>query len=171
MIYLLYALFILSCITLIASVLLQPGKSDAGALFTSSVSSTAFGPRGTLNILSKITIGAAAIFMLSAFLLSQQALTGGRSVLESGGAIPAESPATAGDANANANSAVATENAMGANTNADATGTNANAASTNGNTAATNANAAGSNANAGNANAAASPAANMATANKAANKK
>jgi preprotein translocase subunit SecG len=142
LIYLLYALFILSCITLIASVLLQPGKSDAGALFTSSVSSTAFGPRGTLNILSKITIVAATLFMLSAFLLSQNALTGGRSVLESG-AMPAEAPATTGDANAN--SAVATENAMGANT-------------------------AASNANAGNANVAASPAANTAPANQAANK-
>ena len=161
MIYLLYALFILSCITLIASVLLQPGKSDAGALFTSSVSSTAFGPRGTLNILSKITIGAATLFMLSAFLLSQNALTGGRSVLESG-VMPAESPATTGG-DANANSAVATENAMGANT-------NANTATDNANTAATTTNTAASNANAGNANAAASPAANTTPANQAANK-
>lgn len=167
MIYLLYALFILSCITLIASVLLQPGKSDAGALFTSSVSSTAFGPRGTLNILSKITIGAAAVFMLSAFLLGQQAFTGGRSVLESG-TIPAESPATTGDPNAN--SAVATENAMGANTNADVTVSNVNV-NTTANTAATTTNAAASNANAGSTNAAASPAANTATANQAANKK
>jgi preprotein translocase subunit SecG len=143
--------------------LLQPGKSDAGALFTSSVSSTAFGPRGTLNILSKITIVAATLFMLSAFLLSQNALTGGRSVLESG-AIPAESPATTGG-DANANSAVATENAMGANT------ATANTATDNANTAATTTNTAASNANAGNANAAASPAANTATANQAANNK
>ena len=161
MIYLLYALFILSCITLIASVLLQPAKSDAGALFTSSVSSTAFGPRGTLNILSKITIVAATVFMLTAFLLSQNALTGGRSVLESG-TFPADAPATSGDANAN--SAVATENAMGANTTA------ANNATDNANTAATTTNTATSNANAGNANAAASPAANTAPANQAANK-
>ncbi|MDQ4122033.1 MAG: preprotein translocase subunit SecG [Acidobacteriota bacterium] len=166
MIYLLYALFILSCLVLIASVLLQPGKSDAGALFTSSVSSTAFGPRGTLNILSKITIAAAAVFMLSAFLLGQQGLTGGRSVLESG-TLPAESPAAATDANAN--SAVATENAMGANTNSGVTVNNVNVNST-ANTAATATNTGASNASAGNTNAAASPAANTATANQAANK-
>jgi protein translocase SecG subunit len=156
LVYLLYALFILSCLTLIASVLLQPGKSDAGALFTSSVSSTAFGPRGTLNILSKITIVAATVFMLSAFLLSQQALTGGRSVLESGG-IPAESPATTGGADSNANSAVATENAMGSNTQTNA--------ATDANIAVTNANITASNANVGSANTAASPASNTATTN------
>src|SRR6266436_6312289 len=54
-----YGLFILSCIVLVVTILLQPGKSDAGALFSSSVSSTAFGPRGTASILAKITIGAA----------------------------------------------------------------------------------------------------------------
>ncbi len=57
-----YILFFLSCVVLIASVLLQPGKTDAGALFTSNVSSTAFGPRGTASVLSKITIGAAITF-------------------------------------------------------------------------------------------------------------
>ena len=92
MIYLLYALFILSCVLLIATVLLQPGKSDAGALFTSSVSSTAFGTRGTQTILSKITIGAAAAFMLSAFLLSQPGITGNRSALDSS-LPPIENPA------------------------------------------------------------------------------
>ena len=54
--YLLYGLFILACLVLVVSVLLQPGKADAGALFTSSISSTAFGPRGTQTILAKITI-------------------------------------------------------------------------------------------------------------------
>ena len=68
--YLLYALFILSCLVLVVAVLLQPGKADAGALFTSSVSSTAFGPRGTQTLLAKITIGAAAAFMLIALALA-----------------------------------------------------------------------------------------------------
>ena len=67
---------------LIISVLLQPGKADAGALFSSSVSSTAFGPRGTQTLLAKITIGAAAVFMLSALTLALPALTQTRSVLE-----------------------------------------------------------------------------------------
>ena len=83
MIYVLYALFILSCLVLIVAVLLQPGKADAGALFTSSVSSTAFGPRGTQTLLAKITIGAAALFMLSALALSLPYFTGARSVLQS----------------------------------------------------------------------------------------
>ena len=81
--YFLYGLFILSCIVLVVSVLLQPGKADAGALFSSSVSSTAFGPRGTQSILSKITIGACAAFMLLALMLSLPAITGSRSVLQS----------------------------------------------------------------------------------------
>ncbi|HEV2764851.1 MAG TPA: preprotein translocase subunit SecG [Pyrinomonadaceae bacterium] len=83
MIYFLYALFIISCLVLIAVVLLQPGKADAGALFTSSVSSTAFGPRGTQTLLAKITIGAAALFMLTALALSLPYFTGARSVLQS----------------------------------------------------------------------------------------
>jgi preprotein translocase subunit SecG len=81
--YLLYTLFILSCIVLVVVILLQPGKSGAGDLFSSSVSSTAFGPRGTASILSKITIGAAAAFMLIALMLSLPGVTGTHSVLQS----------------------------------------------------------------------------------------
>jgi preprotein translocase subunit SecG len=88
--YTLYGLFILSCVILILVILLQPGKSDAGALFSSSVSSTAFGPRGTQTLLAKITIGAAAAFMLIALTLSLPAISGTSSVLQSG--IP-EQPA------------------------------------------------------------------------------
>jgi preprotein translocase subunit SecG len=87
--YILYGLFILACIVLVVSVLLQPGKSDAGALFSSSVSSTAFGPRGTQTLLAKITIGAAALFMLVALMLSLPGLTGTRSVLQD---APADAP-------------------------------------------------------------------------------
>ena len=87
--YILYGLFILSCIVLVVAVLLQPGKADAGALFSSSVSSAAFGPRGTQTLLAKITIGAAASFMLVALVLSLPGLTGTRSVLQSAPADPA----------------------------------------------------------------------------------
>jgi protein translocase SecG subunit len=91
--YVLYGLFILTCIVLVVAVLLQPGKADAGALFSSSVSSTAFGPRGTQTLLAKITIGAAALFMLIALILSLPIL-GHRSVLQSAtdDAQPAASP-------------------------------------------------------------------------------
>jgi len=89
--YIFYGLFILSCVILIVAVLLQPGKADAGALFSSSVSSTAFGPRGTQTLLAKITIGAAAAFMLIALCLSLPFINGTTSVLQSG--IPEQPPA------------------------------------------------------------------------------
>jgi preprotein translocase subunit SecG len=137
----LYILFILSCIVLIVAVLLQPGKADAGALFSSSVSSTAFGPRGTQTLLAKVTIGAAILFMLVALALSLPAITGQRSVLQtvseeeqkptpSPQASPAASPATApapegaantgatGNANVPAATTPAATPASGANTGA-----------------------------------------------------
>jgi len=78
---------------LVVVVLLQPGKADAGALFSSSLSSTAFGPRGTASILAKITIGAAAAFMLIALMLSLPAVTGSHSVLQSTAPETQPSPA------------------------------------------------------------------------------
>lgn len=93
MLYILYALFFIACIVLVGSVLLQPGKTDAGALFTSNVSSTAFSPRGTASVLSKVTIVAAAVFMISALLISMPALTGNVSVLQGNAEAPAETPA------------------------------------------------------------------------------
>ncbi len=113
MAYFLYILFFISCVVLIASVLLQPGKTDAGALFTSNISSTAFQPRGSQTILSKITIIAATTFMLSALFLAMPALTGNVSVLTTNPDAPTEeAPAVAPDANANvdvnANAAVET---------------------------------------------------------------
>jgi preprotein translocase subunit SecG len=92
LLYVLYALFFISCIVLIGSVLLQPGKTDAGALFTSNISNAAFGPRGTASVLSKITIVAASMFMLLALLISMPALQGGVSVLQSAGETPVEQP-------------------------------------------------------------------------------
>jgi preprotein translocase subunit SecG len=103
--YFLYGLFFVSCIVLIITVLLQPGKSDAGALFTSSVSSNAFGSRGTATVLSKTTIIAATVFMLSALMLSMPALNGNISVLATNPDSTTEAPANT-DANVNANTAV-----------------------------------------------------------------
>ena len=107
MVYFLYGIFFLSCLTLIAAVLLQPGKTDAGALFTSNVSSSALAPRGTATILSKVTITAATLFMLSALLLSMPALTGNVSVLSSNPDTPTEGTNTnTNTTEANANSSV-----------------------------------------------------------------
>jgi preprotein translocase subunit SecG len=123
LVYVLYAIFFLSCIALVGSVLLQPGKTDAGALFTSNISSSAFAPRGTTTVLSKITITAAVVFMLSALLLAMPALNGNVSVLSSNPEAPAEqtntntdqgAAATTPDANANASANTASDNSNGA---------------------------------------------------------
>ena len=101
---------------LIAAVLLQPGKTDAGALFTSNVSSAAFGPRGTASVLSKLTIAAAIVFMISALLISMPALTGNISVLsgaEETTEAPAEAPA-AEQLTEPANTTISTDNSNGA---------------------------------------------------------
>lgn len=113
MVYFLYTLFFISCVALIGSVLLQPGKTDAGALFTSSTSSNAFGPRGTATVLSKVTIAAASIFMLSALLLAMPALTGDISVLST----TSETVEPAQPANTDANTANVNTDATNANTN------------------------------------------------------
>ncbi len=107
MVYFLYGLFFLSCFVLVAAVLLQPGKTDAGALFTSNVSSSALAPRGTATVLSKVTIFAASMFMLSALLLAMPALTGNISVLSSNPDEPTETSASveANTADANSNTA------------------------------------------------------------------
>ena len=93
--YILYGLFILACVILIVVILLQPGKADAGALFSNTLSSTAFGPRGTASLLAKITIGAAAAFMLIALALGLPILSGSRSVLQSAPAAPVATPTPA----------------------------------------------------------------------------
>ena len=133
--YILYGLFILACIVLVVAVLLQPGKADAGALFTSGVSSTAFGPRGTQTLLAKITIGAAALFMLVALMLSLPGLTGTRSVLQSAPAEPSApqpSPAATTAPAETASPAQEEGAAPQSNSNAaaDNTGTNSNGAAT-----------------------------------------
>ncbi len=125
MVYFLYGLFFLSCLVLIAAVLLQPGKTDAGALFTSNVSSSALAPRGTATVLSKVTIGAATMFMLSALLLAMPALTGNISVLNSNPDDPTQTTSStdANTADANSNTAApadANANTSSADSNSDA---------------------------------------------------
>ena len=82
-------LYILACFVLIMFVLLQPGKSDASQVFGGGLNSAAFGPRGTQTVLAKVTITAAIVFFLIAFLFSIPGLFEKRSLGESAG--PAES--------------------------------------------------------------------------------
>ena len=84
-----------------------PRVRDAGALFTSGVSNTSTNPRGTASVLSKITIGAAATFMLTALMLSLPAITGNRSVLSTQGAPDSSSATTTNTNSENANTSEA----------------------------------------------------------------
>ena len=93
MFYFLLTLYILSCLVLILFVLLQPGKSDAAAVFGGGANSSAFGPRGTQTVLAKVTITAAIIFFLTAFLFSIPGLFEQRSVAEGVTPAPATVPA------------------------------------------------------------------------------
>ncbi len=62
---------VIVCAVLIVVVLLQHGKSaDIAATFGGVGSQTAFGPRGTATLLTKVTTWCAVIFMLTAITLT-----------------------------------------------------------------------------------------------------
>ncbi len=71
-------LHLIVCFLMIASILLQAGKgAEIGASFGGS-SQTVFGSRGPGTFLSKVTVGAAILFMLTSLglgILSRQATT------------------------------------------------------------------------------------------------
>jgi len=69
--YLLYIVHVIVCAILILVVLLQHGKSaDIAATFGGAGSQTAFGPRGTATLLSRVTTWCAVIFMLTSISLT-----------------------------------------------------------------------------------------------------
>ena len=62
---------VIVCVILILVVLLQSGKgADLAGAFGGGGSQTAFGARGTATFLSKLTTGAAIVFMLTSLTLS-----------------------------------------------------------------------------------------------------
>jgi len=62
---------VLVCIALILIILLQTGKgADIGAAFGGGSSQTVFGSTGATTFLSKVTIGAAVVFMITSFVLT-----------------------------------------------------------------------------------------------------
>jgi protein translocase SecG subunit len=87
------ALYIVACFVLILFVLLQPGKSDAAAVFGGGANTAAFGPRGTQTVLAKITITAAIVFFLIAFLFSIPGIFEKRSIGEGVNAPAEQAPA------------------------------------------------------------------------------
>ena len=79
-------LHVIVSVALILVILLQTGKgSDIGAVFGGGSSQTLFGSTGPTSFLSKLTAGAAIIFMLTSLFLAYFSGTGGtRSIMKSG---------------------------------------------------------------------------------------
>jgi preprotein translocase subunit SecG len=111
-------LHVIACVFLIAVVLLQRGKgAQIGAVFGGGAGSTIFGSRGAGNFLTKLTAGAAAVFMLTSLSLSYFGITGAGerlfdqgatteekkadSLFEEVGTAPADQPDAAAQAPAN----------------------------------------------------------------------
>ncbi len=68
---LILVIHIVVCIALILIILLQSGKgADIGAVFGGGSSQTVFGSTGATPFLSKVTIGAAVVFMVTSIILT-----------------------------------------------------------------------------------------------------
>lgn len=107
MVTLVLLIHLISCLILILVILLQSGKSaDLASAFGVMGSQTAFGPRGTATLLSKLTTGAAVVFMLTSLTLSlmMSGASGGSSIMDRAGkgsgtakpaqtAVPKQAPA------------------------------------------------------------------------------
>jgi preprotein translocase subunit SecG len=69
--YLVVTIHVLACLFLIGVVLLQQGKSqDLASAFGGGGTQTAFGPRGSANVLSRATTILAGLFMVTSLALS-----------------------------------------------------------------------------------------------------
>ena len=69
--YFVIVFHVIACLFLIGVVLLQQGKNqDLASAFGGGGTQTAFGPRGSANVLSKATTILAALFMITCLALS-----------------------------------------------------------------------------------------------------
>jgi preprotein translocase subunit SecG len=88
-------LHVMVCLFLIVVVLLQRGKgAEIGAVFGSGSGATLFGSRGAGNFLTRLTTGAAVVFMLTSLSLAYFAQQGARSTLFEDDRPPSEQPAS-----------------------------------------------------------------------------
>jgi preprotein translocase subunit SecG len=86
----LYIIHILVCIAMLPIILLQAGKGGGvAAAFGGGGSGTVFGSRGASTFLTKMTSGAAIIFMITSMALSWYA-SKGRSVVGDEPEVPAQ---------------------------------------------------------------------------------
>jgi preprotein translocase subunit SecG len=97
LIWLITTIHVIVCAVLILVVLLQHGKSaDIAATFGGVGSQTAFGPRGTATLLSRVTTWCAVIFMLTSIslsMLSNHSASGAGSVMQGEKAPSTPAPA------------------------------------------------------------------------------
>jgi preprotein translocase subunit SecG len=95
-----------ACVVLVLVVLLQAGKgADMGAVF-GGASSTIFGSSGAGNFLTRLTTGAAIVFMATSIALTYFGTRGGHSTIMPESGTPragAQAPATAGGGDEEAN--------------------------------------------------------------------
>jgi preprotein translocase subunit SecG len=86
---LIIVLHVIVSIALILVILLQTGKgSDIGAVFGGGSSQTLFGSTGPTSFLSKLTAGAAIVFMLTSLFLAYFSGSGAsRSIMKGGSPV------------------------------------------------------------------------------------
>jgi len=82
--YFITTVHVMVCAVLIVVVLLQHGKSaDIAATFGGMGSQTAFGPRGTATVFSRLTTWCAIIFMITSMALTYiNSMQGSSSVMD-----------------------------------------------------------------------------------------
>jgi preprotein translocase subunit SecG len=89
------AIHILVCVALIMVILLQAGKgADIGAVFGGGSSNTVFGSTGATPFLSKVTIAAAVLFMVTSIILTYFSGKGVQKEYSVVGEYGTEAPAT-----------------------------------------------------------------------------
>jgi preprotein translocase subunit SecG len=100
------------CAVLIIVVLLQHGKSaDIAATFGGMGSQTAFGPRGTATVLSRLTTWCAIIFMITSIGLTLRAGKGTSGSVLDNVKTPVSAPATQSPVNQSPAPAAPTQSA------------------------------------------------------------
>ncbi len=92
MIILVTVVHVIACIILVLVVLLQAGKgADMGAVF-GGASSTIFGSSGAGNFLTRLTTGAAVVFMTTSLALTYVGSHGGGSTIMPESGMPKNAP-------------------------------------------------------------------------------
>lgn len=91
--YFVIVFHVIACLFLIGVVLLQQGKNqDLASAFGGGGTQTAFGPRGSANVLSKATTILAALFMITCLALSMLRPKSSSVLDKAGQTAPAAAP-------------------------------------------------------------------------------